>query len=137
MLQVRVDLPPDIPDVDIDAVRIGHVLINLVDNARRYGDPGSIVIRARLAPGTVVLTVEDNGKGIPLDERTRVFDRFYRGHRARSAHPDGSGLGLYVCRRLVEAHGGHIWIEPDLDRSAISFSVPVAPRLTAPDPEPA
>jgi len=136
MLPVHVDLPPDLPEVDVDAIRIGHVLVNLVDNARRYGGPGSIVIRARPQPGTVVISVEDDGPGIPLEERARVFDRLYRGPRARDAHPEGSGLGLHVCRRLVEAHGGRIWIEPDAERSAVSFSVPVALRSLLPDREP-
>jgi signal transduction histidine kinase len=137
MLPIHVDLPPDLPEVDVDDVRIGHVLVNLVDNARRYGGPGSIVIRARPQPGTVVISVEDDGPGIPLEERARVFDRLYRGRHARDAHPDGSGLGLHVCRRLVEAHGGRIWIEPDAERSAVSFSVPIALRRPAPDRDPA
>ena len=76
----------------------------------------------------VVITVEDEGPGIPPDERVMVFDRLYRGRAARDAHPGGTGTGLHVCRRLVEAHGGRIWIEPDAGRSAISFSVPVARR---------
>ena len=137
MRPIHVDLPPDIPEVDVDAVRIGHVLVNLVDNARRYGGPGSITIGVRRQADGVVITVEDDGPGIPQAERTRVFDRLYRGPRARDANPDGSGLGLHVCRRLVEAHGGRIWIEPEAGRSAISFSVPVAPRRRVPSPEPA
>ena len=75
-----------------------------------------------------MITVEDEGPGIPPDERVLVFDRLYRGRAARDAHPGGTGTGLHVCRRLVEAHGGRIWIEPDAGRSAISFSVPVARR---------
>jgi len=105
--------------------------VNLVDNARRYGGPGAIGIRARQRRGTVVVTVEDAGPGIPVDERPLVFDRLYRGRAARASHPGGAGLGLHVCRRLVEAHGGRIWIEPDPGRSAISFSLPVSRRTRA------
>jgi signal transduction histidine kinase len=129
MPPVSVTVADGLPPVSVDAVRIGHVLVNLVDNARRYGRPGgAIAIEARRRRGTVVVTVEDEGPGIPPDERGLVFDRLYRGPSAREAHPGGTGLGLHVCRRLVEAHGGRIWIEQDPGRSAISFSLPVARR---------
>jgi K+-sensing histidine kinase KdpD len=138
MPPLTVDVPPGMPPVRVDAVRIGHVLVNLVDNARRYGRPdGAIVISARRHRSTVVVTVEDEGPGIARDERERVFDRFYRGRAARDAHPRGTGLGLHVCRRLVEAHGGRIWIEEGDGRSAIAFSMPVARRDPAHDRVPA
>jgi signal transduction histidine kinase len=131
MPTICVDVPADLPAVRADATRIGHVLVNLVDNARRYGGPGAIDVRARHHRGTVVVTVEDAGAGIPADERPLVFDRFYRGRAARANHPGGTGLGLHVCRRLVEAHGGRIWVEPDPGRSAVSFSLPVSRRARA------
>ena len=132
MPPVTVAVPPGLPLVQVDAVRIGHVLVNLVDNARRYGRRGGAIhIRARRQRSTVVITVEDEGPGIPPDERVLVFDRLYRGRSAREAHPRGTGLGLHVCRRLVEAHGGRIWIEPGDDHSAISFSLPAARRNPA------
>ncbi len=133
MPPVRVVLPPGLPAVDADAVQVGHVLVNLVDNARKYGGRGSIVIRARHQPGAVVITVEDDGAGIPPDERVLVFDRLYRGRAAREAYPGAGGIGLHVCRRLVEAHGGRIWVEPDPGRSAVSFSLPVAAPAAALD----
>jgi PAS domain S-box-containing protein len=128
MPPVHVTLPVALPDINVDPVSIGHVLVNLVDNARRYAGTGAIEIRARRQRSTVVITVEDAGPGIPPDERVLVFDRLYRGRAARDAHPGGTGTGLHVCRRLVEAHGGRIWIEPDAGRSAVSFSLPVARR---------
>ncbi|HET7828585.1 MAG TPA: ATP-binding protein [Candidatus Limnocylindrales bacterium] len=126
MPAVHVAVPSDLPLVDADSVRIGHVLANLVDNARKYGGEGPVTITARRARGMVVVTVTDTGPGIAPDERTLVFDRFYRGRATRDGGPRGSGLGLYVCRRLVEAHGGEIWVEPEDGRSAISFSLPAA-----------
>ena len=128
MQQVHVAVPDDLPSVDADALRVGHVLANLVDNAHKYGGPGAVTISARRARHAVVVTVTDGGPGIPVDERTSVFDRFYRGRAARDGNTRGSGLGLYVCRRLVEAHGGQIWVEPEEDRSAVSFSLPQARR---------
>jgi two-component system sensor histidine kinase KdpD len=85
-----------------------------------------VTITARRSRRTVVITVSDTGPGIPVDERGLVFDRFYRGRSARDGTTRGTGLGLYVCRRLVEAHGGEIWVEPDVTRSAISFGLPAA-----------
>ena len=128
MPPVHVTVSAAVPDVYVDAVNIGHVLVNLVDNARRYGGTGAISIHARRQRSWVVITVEDEGPGIAPDERVLVFDRLYRGRAARDAHPGGTGTGLHVCRRLVEAHGGRIWIEPEPGRSAVSFSIPVARR---------
>jgi signal transduction histidine kinase len=128
MPPVRLDVPAGLPPVHVDPVRIGHVIVNLVDNARRYGGHGSIVLAARRHRSTVVVTVEDDGPGIPHDERPLVFDRLYRGREARASHPGGTGLGLHVSKRLVEAHGGRIWIEPQVGRSAISFTLPVSRR---------
>jgi PAS domain S-box-containing protein len=131
MPAVHAAVPDDLPPVDVDAPRIGHVLTNLVDNARKYGGDGAVTITARRSRTTVVVTVTDSGPGIPEDERGLVFDRFYRGRAARESEARGSGLGLYVCRRLVEAHGGRIWVEPERGRSAISFSLPHARRAPA------
>jgi PAS domain S-box-containing protein len=125
MPAVHLAVPSDLPPVDADAPRIGHVLANLADNARKYGD-GPVTVTARRSRGMVVVTVQDTGRGIAADERSLVFDRFYRGRTARAGKMRGSGLGLYVCRRLIEAHGGRIWVEPEEGRSAISFSLPAA-----------
>ena len=118
---------PDLPKVDVDARRIRQVLANLAANTRKYAGPGaSITIRARhLAPDSVVVTFADDGEGIDGAEQAQVFDRFFRGGRVRKSRIPGSGLGLYVCRRLVEAHGG--WIRLDTTRQglSISFRLPV------------
>ena len=120
-------VPAGLPEVSVDSSRIAHVLVNLVDNAQRYGGLGAVVIRARRRRTTVVITVQDDGPGIPPEERALVFDRHYRGQTAHEAYPGGTGTGLYVCRRLVEAHGGTIWVEPGLP-SAVSFSLPAVRR---------
>jgi PAS domain S-box-containing protein len=131
MPAVHVAVPSDLPPVDADAQRIGHVLANLADNARKYGGDGPVTISARRSRGMVVVTVQDTGPGIAADERSLVFDRFYRGRTARAGEQRGSGLGLYVCRRLIEAHGGRVWVEPEDGRSAISFSLPTARQAPA------
>jgi hypothetical protein len=118
---------PALPKVDVDARRIRQVLANLAANTQKYAGTGaSITIRARhLPPDSVVVTFADDGEGIDSAEQAQVFDRFFRGERVRESRLPGSGLGLYVCRRLVEAHGG--WIRLDATRRgmSISFRLPV------------
>ena len=118
---------PSLPNVDVDARRIRQVLANLAANTQMYAGPGALVtIRARLLPpDSVVVTFADDGEGIDSAEQAHVFERFFRGGRVRESRIPGSGLGLYVCRRLVEAHGG--WIRLDATRRgmSISFRLPV------------
>ncbi len=105
---VTTDLPADLPLVPIDGVLIEQVLINLLDNAIRYTPPGSpIEISARLADQAVTVEIADRGPGLPPGSEQRVFDKFYQaGPRGTR---DGVGLGLPICRAIVEAHGGRIW----------------------------
>ena len=127
MPPIEVSVPPDLPPVDVDADRIAQVLDNLVANAAKYGGAvAPITIRAARHEGGVVVSVEDEGTGIGPSERERVFERFYRGHQARGGGTPGSGLGLYVCRRLVEAHGGSIWVDDREHGTSISFTLPLA-----------
>ncbi len=127
MPAIEVSMPPDLPPVDVDADRIAQVLDNLVANAAKYGGAvAPITIRACRRDGGVVVSVEDQGDGIEPSERDRVFERFYRGRQVRGGSAPGSGLGLYVCRRLVEAHGGSIWVDDREHGTSISFTLPLA-----------
>jgi signal transduction histidine kinase len=128
MPPIGTDIPPDLPIVDVDAERIAQVLDNLVANAVKYagGPAAGVTIRARAAGSSVVVSVEDQGDGIDPAERERVFERFYRGRQGRDGGVPGSGLGLYLCRRLVEEHGGRIWVDERTKGASVSFSVPVA-----------
>ncbi len=105
---VQTALDPGLPLVEFDAVLIERVLVNLLENATKYGAP-PIVVGARAEPGTLVLTVRDHGPGLPaalLGHEQKLFDKFTRGE-AESATP-GVGLGLAICRAVVSAHGGEI-----------------------------
>ncbi len=122
------------PLVDVDPVWVSHVLRNLVSNSARHGHARAVRIFARATDEWVVVTVADDGEGIPAEERDQVFDPFYRGRRARESGAEGSGIGLYLCRQLVEAHGGRIWLEEAAAGTAFSFSLPRYGVTPAADP---
>ena len=107
-IQVRIE--PGLPLVHLDFVLIVQVLVNLLDNAIKYSPPDqSIEIKAARDAEHLLITVEDRGPGIPLEDQERVFDKFYRVQHPGSI--TGTGLGLSICRGIVEAHGGRIHAE--------------------------
>ncbi len=102
---------------------ISRVLTNLLDNAIRHTDSGGeVLVQMQERNGTVQVSVQDNGAGIPPDQLPHIFDRFYRGERSRTEH--GVGLGLAIAKELIEAHGGQIWAESEPRRGTrITFSL--------------
>jgi signal transduction histidine kinase len=131
---LTLDVPAVLPRVDVDGSRIRQVVQNLVENAEKHaGRASRIEMRARrLDETTVVLTVADDGRGIPPADRDHVFERFFRGRGARDASVPGSGLGLYLCRRIVEAHGGWIRLDATTRGTSVSVGLPVAAGALAP-----
>lgn len=123
-----------LPPVLADPHRLEQVLYNLLDNAIKYSpDGGPIAVRASATATEVTVSVVDAGLGIAADELPTLFERFHRGHLARSRGIAGTGLGLAICRGIVEAHGGRIWVEsPPADDgasshgTAIRFTLPLA-----------
>ncbi len=126
---VHMEIPDDLPPVKLDYLQIDQVVTNLIENAVRYTPAGSpIDISAQLCEDSVMVSVADRGPGIPPADVERIFDKFYRvldtGRKA--THPTGSGLGLAVCRGLIEAHGGRIWVENRQDGGAVfRFTLPL------------
>ncbi|HIP87320.1 MAG TPA: histidine kinase, partial [Anaerolineales bacterium] len=118
--------PPDFPTIRGDPRRLEQVLNNLVSNAIKYSpDGGRIRIRGRVRPDEVVVTVTDEGIGIPAPEQSRVFEPFYRVDDSAGRDTEGVGLGLYLAKAIVEAHGGRIWVESEPGKgSAFSFALP-------------
>src|SRR5207247_874423 len=119
---------PGLPLVFADRDRVAEVLANLLDNADKYSPAGKeVVIDVRADQTEVTLSVCDSGHGLPLGDLDRVFDKFYRPDNSDSQVAYGYGLGLYVCRQLVKAHGGRIWAENAPNGGAIfSFALPIA-----------
>jgi PAS domain S-box-containing protein len=116
-----------------DWMRVDQVLGNLLSNALRYAPPHEPV-EVRLVPQgrEVVFEVRDWGPGIPIDEQSRIFERFHRVGHYMTREPGGAGLGLYLAKRLVEAMGGRIWVSSRLGHGSVfSFALPVEPSLNA------
>ncbi len=120
------DFPPDFPVARGDPNRLEQVLDNLVSNAIKYSpEGGTVEISGRALPEEVIVTVSDQGVGIPLEDQPRVFERFFRGARERRQSTPGAGLGLYLTKAIVEAHDGRIWVESSSEQgTAISFAIP-------------
>lgn len=110
--QLIVTLPPNPVPVLADEPRIERALLNLLGNAQKYGrEGGQIVLHVESLPGEAVVSVADDGPGIPLEDQPRLFERFYRSHAASSRRIIGSGLGLPIVKTLVELHGGRVAVE--------------------------
>jgi len=118
------DFPEKFPIILADETRIEQVIVNLVSNALKYASNGEIKITGQARPEQVVICVSDEGPGIEAKDLPHIFDRFYRSTKAVK-HTKGAGLGLYLARAIVEAHGGRIWTDPKPDSGArICFSLP-------------
>ena len=124
---LTINLPDQLPKVNVDPKRIVQVLVNLVKNASAYAPEGTeINITAKVRDKFIQINVKDEGPGIPLADRKNVFKAFMRGKGNESVFPKGAGLGLAICKGLVEAHGGRIWIRSsNPPGTTISFTVPL------------
>ena len=124
---LQVEIPENLPPIIADKKRISQVLVNLVRNAAAYSPKGTeISIIARKRGNFAQVIVADQGPGIPSTDHKRVFRAFQRGEKAENGLLQGAGLGLAICKGLVEAHGGHIWITKKMTPGAsICFTIPL------------
>jgi len=122
------DLPDDLPLVEADAERLGQVLRNLMKNAIVNTPPGGkITVQARTVDSQVEVSVQDNGTGISAEHLPYVFERFYRADQSRARSTGGAGLGLAIVKQLVEAQGGQVAIDSQVDAGTrVSFTSPIA-----------
>lgn len=127
-ISLSLDLPDNLPMVNIDWQRVNQVLHNLLENAVSHTGKGGVITVAAAEQGSwVEISVSDTGEGIPAQDLPHIFERFYRVDRSRARATGGSGLGLTIARRLVEAHGGKIAVQSELEKgSRFSFTLPVA-----------
>src|SRR5207237_10300466 len=112
----------DLPLVDVDPLRIREVLTNLISNAMHHTpEGGRVTVTASIQAHAIVVSVADTGSGMPAEERSTIFDRFYKGRGSR-----GSGLGLTIARNLVVAHGGEIHAESvEGNGTTMMFTLPI------------
>ena len=133
---VETRLPEDLPLVPIDGLLIEQVFINLLENAVKYTPACTpVVIGAEATPGGVIVSVSDRGPGIPAGSEQDVFRKFYRAG-TRDGATGGSGLGLTICRGIIQAHGGRIWAEQGTGGATFRFFLPFeGPPMPSPPPE--
>lgn len=126
-IAMRADIPGGLPPARGNPEGLQRVLFNLIQNAIRYTPAdGSVTIVASPAGSALAIEVSDSGAGIAAEERERVFEPFFRGRAEASRTSDGAGLGLSICRAIVEVHGGTIQLEPSAAGTRVRFTVPVA-----------
>jgi signal transduction histidine kinase/DNA-binding response OmpR family regulator len=126
-LDLVLDVPESLPHVLIDKMRIRQVLLNLLSNAAKFTEQGSITIAARItAPNTLTISVADTGIGIPPEYQAMVFEEFRQVDDELNRQQQGTGLGLPISKRLVEMHGGEMWLSSTPGQgSTFSFTLPL------------
>jgi two-component system, OmpR family, phosphate regulon sensor histidine kinase PhoR len=129
--RIWTELAPNLPPIHVDPKRLEEVIINLLDNSFKYSPPtGQVVIRATESTGEdgrreVMVQVMDEGISVPAEEQATVFRKFQRGSNAHNLQPAGTGLGLFICRSIIEAHGGRITLSSNPGSgTCVTFWVP-------------
>jgi signal transduction histidine kinase/ActR/RegA family two-component response regulator len=127
-IDLHLDVEPGLEVIDADELRFKQVVLNLLSNAVKFTpDGGSVKVRAATNDGEVVVTVSDTGQGVPPEDRERIFESFQQGGRG-ATHEEGTGLGLTLCRRIVELLGGRLWLTSEVGRgSTFAFAIPYRP----------
>jgi len=127
-VSISIEVSKKLPSVNVDSRRIGQVLHNLLENAIAHTGKNSIVkVTAQKQDNWVKVSVTDTGEGIPVEDLPNIFERFYRVDKSRTRATGGSGLGLTITKRLVEAHGGEIEAQSELGKgSCFSFTLPIS-----------
>ncbi|MFA9491013.1 MAG: ATP-binding protein [Anaerolineales bacterium] len=124
-MKITSELNPDLPIVAIDSTRIAQVLNNMLSNAYKYAPSSDVVIRCQPQKNMILVEVKDNGPGIPPEHLAHLFERFYRVPSESTAR--GTGLGLYISRKIIEAHGGEIGVMSELGvGTRFYFTIPAA-----------
>jgi signal transduction histidine kinase len=116
-----------LPHISLDESKTRQVIMNFIDNAIYYTDTGQITVKLSGVKGRAILTVTDTGMGVPAAEKDKLFTKFYRAENAKTERPDGTGLGLYLAKRVIEDQGGELIFESEVGRgSTFGFSLPLA-----------
>lgn len=120
--EIKLKIPNNLPPIAVDAKAIAEVFYNLLDNAAKYSPPQSaITVSAKQIEDFVEISVEDEGKPIPIEERGKIFQKFYRADKTKK----GFGMGLAIVRGIIESHGGKIWVEAVERGNRFAFELPI------------
>jgi GAF domain-containing protein len=134
-LAFKVEVAPDLPAGRADERRLTQVLLNLVGNAIKFTDTGEVLIKASASNGAFNLSVRDTGPGISETDQKKLFQEFQQADNSTTKAKGGTGLGLAISKRIIEMHGGRIWVESSLGRGAtFSFTLPVKAEQQARQP---
>lgn len=123
--RLHIEIPETLPTLPVDSDRLERILTNLISNAQKYSDAATpILLQVQLLPAAIQFTVQDQGQGIAPRDIPHIFEKFYRASSSRKA--ESIGLGLYVTKLMVEAHGGRIWVTSELGNgSTFTFTLPI------------
>ncbi|HET8920301.1 MAG TPA: GAF domain-containing protein, partial [Xanthobacteraceae bacterium] len=125
-LNFKLDVPPNLPPARGDERRLSQVLLNLVGNAIKFTDNGEVAMKASTANGSYTVAVADTGPGIAEADQAKIFEEFQQSESTHTKAKGGTGLGLAIAKRIVEMHGGRLWVESTLGSgSTFFFTVPV------------
>jgi signal transduction histidine kinase len=134
---LKLDAPVDLPRAFADPERIEQVLINLIGNALRHTEMGSVTVQASQQKGMLWISVVDTGAGMGTEDLPHVFERFWRSDRSRNRRSGGTGIGLAISKKLVELQNGTISVVSEIGKgSTFSFTVPIAQKTIIPKKEP-
>lgn len=134
-LKLKYRQPSHFPILYVDENKLRQVLMNFIDNAIYYSHEGTTIdIKLEAVEGDVVLTVHDTGIGVPKSEQAHLFSKFFRATNARKQRPDGTGVGLFLAKKVIDAHGGSMVFESvEGEGSTFGFRLPIKKLSTAPD----
>jgi signal transduction histidine kinase len=125
-LNFKLEVPPDLPPARGDERRLSQVLLNLVGNAIKFTDTGEVAMKASAANGSYTVAVRDTGPGIAEADQAKIFEEFQQSESTHTKAKGGTGLGLAIAKRIVEMHGGRLWVESTLGNgSTFFFTVPL------------
>jgi len=126
-LELVIDVEGGLPDVVGDKNRLRQVMINLISNAMKFTEKGSITCRVRKQKNEIIISVVDTGKGISNVNQEKIFEKFKQIGSSPKGKPKGTGLGLPICKEIVKQHGGRIWVESEIGKgSTFSFALPIS-----------
>jgi signal transduction histidine kinase len=115
-------IPLELPEVEADSSRLQRVFVNLISNALKHTKNGTILVKAEEDEDHVKVTVRDTGSGISEEDMPHIWERYYKGKHSET----GTGLGLFICKFIIESHGGRIWAESEVGKgTAFMFTLPL------------